>query len=309
MRVKEPRVLVSILNYNSYDNTIVTIECFLKQDYRNMHLMLVDNGSSDGSADRIQARFPKLEMVRTGKNLGYTGGNNFALEYGVQHGYDDVVIANEDIEVDEDAISNMVRASLMDDQAGLVGGWEWCFFTGEKRALGGEGYDFWRSRARWKTSATVTDSRPIQVDYVQGALVLFSRRALERGVRMNEDLFIYYDEVELGLQTRRQGLRNYVVPTVVIKHKNKPAWFSVRSGYLHQRNRWYMVRRYGRWYHRVFYFLYATLGEVPAKYVIRTIQGHGDFAVAALIGHVDGMMGKMGSGRLFSLRVSGSPWR
>src|SRR5436309_11926559 len=126
MRGQGPRVLVSILIYNSYDNTVVTIECFLKQDYGNMHLMLVDNGSSDGSADRIQARFPDLDVVRTDKNLGYTGGNNFALEYGVQHGYDEVVIANEDIEVDEDAISNLVSASLMDADAGLSGGWEWC---------------------------------------------------------------------------------------------------------------------------------------------------------------------------------------
>src|SRR3989442_382725 len=158
MLAREPRVLVSILNYNSYDNTIVTIERFRKQDYRNMHLMLLDNGSSDGSADRIQVLFPELDLVRTGKNLGYTGGNNFALEYGIRHGYDEVVIANEDIEVDEHAISNLVDASLMDDQVGLVGGWEWCFFTGEKRALGGEGYDFWRSRPRWKTSAAIADS-------------------------------------------------------------------------------------------------------------------------------------------------------
>ena len=197
----------------------------------------------------------------------------------------------------------------MDTDAGLIGGWEWCFFTGEKRALGGDGYNFWRSKPRWKAGVAVTDSRPLEVDYVQGALVLFSGQALARGVRLNEDLFLYYDEVDLGLQTRRQGLRNYVVPTVVVKHKNKPAWFSVRSGYLHQRNRWYMVRRYGRWYHRVFDFLYATLGEVPAKFVIRTIQGHRDFATAALIGHLDGIKGNMGSGRLFNLSPPGRPRR
>jgi GT2 family glycosyltransferase len=136
---------------------------------------------------------------------------------------------------------------------------------------------------------------------VQGALVMFTRRALEAGVFMNEDLFIYYDEADVGFQLKDAHLRAYVDPRVHVRHKNRVKFFNPRSGYLHQRNRVYIVRRYGRWYHRVAFHLGMTLVELPAKTIVRSIQGRANYARACLLGYADGVSGRMGKGRIDAL--------
>jgi hypothetical protein len=65
-----------------------------------------------------------------------------------------------------------------------------------------------------------------------------------------------------------------------------------------QRNRLYMVRKHGRWYQRAFYVLYSSLVELPLKVLVRVLQGHTAFARACVTGQIDGLRGRMGTGRL-----------
>ena len=104
-----------------------------------------------------------------------------------------------------------------------------------------------------------------QVEELRAEVAGSTLRALQAGVFMNEDLFIYYDEADVGFQLQHAHLRSYVDPRVHVRHKNRVKFFNPRSGYLHQRNRVYIVRRYGRWYHRVAFHLGMTLVELPAK--------------------------------------------
>ena len=100
---------------------------------------------------------------------------------------------------------------------------------------------FWTGRARWSTDLPLGAST-LGATYVQGAMVMFTRRALEAGVFMNEDLFIYYDEADVGFQLQHAHLRAYADPRVRVRHKNRVKFFNPRSGYLHQRNRVYIVK-------------------------------------------------------------------
>jgi GT2 family glycosyltransferase len=145
------------------------------------------------------------------------------------------------------------------------------------------------------------DDRPLPATYVQGAVVLFTRRALEAGVFMNEDLFMYYDEADVGLQLARAGLKAYVDTRVIVRHKNREKFFNARAGYLHQRNRVYLVHRYGKWYHRLAFHLGVALVELPSKVLVRSMQGRFRFARACVLGYVDGIAGRMGTGRATAL--------
>jgi GT2 family glycosyltransferase len=136
------------------------------------------------------------------------------------------------------------------------------------------------------------------VDCVQGALVLLTRAALDAGVRFNEDLFAYVDEIDLGLQAARAGLRAYVDPRVEVRHKVRHGPLSPTEGYLILRNRWYVVRRWGRWHHRAVCLLSLGVGDLPYRCLRRTLQGHGRYARACFLGLWDGLRGKMGPGRI-----------
>ena len=129
---------------------------------------------------------------------------------------------------------------------------------------------------------------------MQGAFLLLTVKALASGLLMDENLFMYFDEFDLGFQLQQRGLRAIVDQRVRVWHKRDPHFSTPQIGYLMQRNRLYMVRKYGRWYHRAFYLLYSSFVELPAKTTVRALQGRKAFARACIAGHVDGLRGRMG---------------
>ena len=303
MSATAPRVLASVLNFNAGEQVLATVASLRAQTYASMDLVVFDNDSSDGSRDALQRAYPSLAVMNTGANLGYCGGNNAALEYGLARGYDAVIVLNHDIELKPDAVERLMRMASSIHDAGVIGAQEVDGVTGANRVLGGRGYDFWWSRRRWvkDRSALGAAEGPVRVDYVQGACVLLTRRALERGIRFSEAMFAYADEIDLGFQAARAGLGVWADPDVAVWHTSRGTPWGVVEGYLMQRNRWYLVRRYGRPLHRVVNFLLMTLVELPAKVLLRTLQGHADYGRACLLGFVDGVRGRMGVGRVPAL--------
>jgi GT2 family glycosyltransferase len=289
-----------VLNYRGADDSVETIRSLQRQDVSNMHLQVLDNASPDDSVTRIRAQVPGIEIRVTEENLGYCGGNNRVLEQALAEGFDYVVVCNHDIEVSSNAIRRMVETAELRDDAGVVGGVEFCALQDRVTAASGAAFSLWTGRSVWSPDVPA-DRTLLSANYVQGALVLFTRRALEAGVRMNEDLFMYGDEVDLGYQLAKAGLKAYVDTRVVVRHKNREKFYNARAGYLHQRNRVYLVHRHGRWYHRVGFHLGVALFELPCKIVLRSLQGRSRFAWACVLGYIDGLAGRMGSGRATSL--------
>jgi len=296
-----PRVLVSVLNYQSVDDSVIAIRSLQKQDYPNFRLQLLDNASLGDCVARIRAQVSDVDIRVMPENLGYCGGNNYVLRQALTQGFDYVVVCNQDIEVSTDAVRRLVESAESHADAGVVGAVELCHFTNTVRAARGSGFSLWTGRSIWSDDVPAGETL-LRADYVQGAMVLFTRRALEAGVFMNEDLFMYGDEADLGFRLARAGLEAYVDTRVVVRHKNRDKYFNLRAGYLHQRNRVYLVHRYGRWYHRIGFHLGVALVELPIKVLLRAMQGRVRFAWACVLGYADGVSGRMGAARATSLR-------
>ncbi len=292
------RVLVSVLSYKNVDSAASTLENLRSQTYLDFDIIVVDNASGSAFVQELTNRFTDLQIVVRDQNDGYTGGNNVAIEIGSKNNYDYVVICNDDIELRPDAIERIVETASVHPDAGVVGIVEECYFTGQRRKLGGRGFCMWTSRARWLPIDSDILDRVTKVDYVQGAVVMFTKRAIDAGIRLNTELFGYYDEVDLGFRLKASNLSAYADGRLAVRHKDRPNRFSYVSGYLMQRNRVYIVRKFGRWYHKMFCAAYLSLVEVPFKVALRATQGRWRFALACLLGHWDGMRGLMGRGRI-----------
>lgn len=289
-----PHALVSILHYNHPQDAIAAVRSFRQQTTTAFTLQVLDNQSNPEAVAAIERAIPDVEVQRATRNLGYTGGNNAAIDQAYAAGYDAVILCNQDIEVSPTAVAALLETVERHPDAGLVGGVEVAAESGDVRASGATGYSFWRSRFRWDTTAT-SDVRA--VDFVQGALVLVTRAAMARGVRFDDRLFMYYDEIDLGLQVREAGLKAYVDGRVRIRHKNHDSFMNPRAAYYQQRNRVYVVRKHGTRAQYLMYQLYALAFELPIKAIVRSLQGHRRFVRACLAGHVDGLRGQMGTGR------------
>lgn len=284
-----PRVLVSVLAYNPPDSTVETLRSLRRQTYPDFHLLLIDNASDAGSLEGAAHEFPDLDVKRLPENRGYTGGINFALDLARAGGYDCLLVATHDVEVGPRALEYLVETAASHPCAGAVGGVELNPRTGLERASAGGVYSKWFSRLRWESAPRAEGEGPCEVFCVHGALLLLTGGALAAGVRMDENLFMYFDEVDLGFQLREKGLRALVDRRVVFRHGRGPETFAPWVGRLMQRNRLYVARKHGRWFEALFYALYSTLLELPAKLVYRSLQGRARFALACLSGQLEGL--------------------
>ena len=116
-----PKVSIIILNWNNYEDTK---ECLLSLDkitYPNYEVIVVDNGSIDGSTLKIQKEFPQHKYIYNNDNLGFTEGNNIGMEYAMKKGTDFVLVLNNDITVENGFLESLVDIALKNPDAGIVG--------------------------------------------------------------------------------------------------------------------------------------------------------------------------------------------
>ena len=121
-----PNVVIIILNWNGFQDTKECLDSLFKINYGNYRIYLVDNGSTDGSLEKLNSEFGKnknLVILPTGKNLGFAGGNNFALRKALEdkeQKYDYFLLLNNDTIVETDFLSELVLAAEADEKIGIV---------------------------------------------------------------------------------------------------------------------------------------------------------------------------------------------
>src|SRR5436190_7401977 len=116
-----PSVAVIVLNWNGRDDTLACLESLAGLNYDNFQVMVVDNGSTDGSVGAIRPRFPGVEIIETGRNLGFAEGNNVGIRLALDRGMDYVFLLNNDTVVDPSLLSELVAAAERCPEGGIFG--------------------------------------------------------------------------------------------------------------------------------------------------------------------------------------------
>lgn len=109
------RILVIVVTYNGLrwlDRCLGSVAGDGRSEMAmTVDLFVVDNDSTDGSADYVQAHFPKAKLVRSAENLGFSKANNLGLQYALDHGYDYVYLLNQDAWLEPGAMEKLVEAA------------------------------------------------------------------------------------------------------------------------------------------------------------------------------------------------------
>lgn len=119
----EPQVVVLILSYNGKHLLDEAIQSYLQNDYTNFSVVIIDNGSTDGTKEYIEGNYKNVFVLRTDINLKYSGGFNFGLEYAFNNlKAEYALITNNDVKVDKNVIKELVKIAQMDENIGFVTG-------------------------------------------------------------------------------------------------------------------------------------------------------------------------------------------
>src|SRR4051812_16075270 len=119
-RKRVPRLRVVVLNFNGGDMTIGCLDALLECDTAGLdvEIVLVDNASTDGVAERVERDRPEVRVIRSATNLGFAGGNNLALAD--LEGVDLVALVNNDVTVSRNWLAPLVEALRGDDALGAA---------------------------------------------------------------------------------------------------------------------------------------------------------------------------------------------
>ena len=209
------RLAAVVLNWNGGDDTLAALASL-----EGIATICVDNGSTDGSPDAIAARFPAVDLIRTGVNLGFAGGNNVGIRRALAGGADWVLLLNNDAVAEPGVPAALQSAAAARPDAGLLA----CKILsadGETVQYAGATFRPWLGY-----SGRVATSGPDElrdVGRADGAALAVSRAAVERAGLLDESLFLYVEDVEWSLRIREAGFAVVFVPGARVRHKGSAA--------------------------------------------------------------------------------------
>ena len=309
-----PKIGVIVLNYNCAQDTLACLENLRQAACGEMRIWVVDNASADGSADTIPSKLREGEVwLPTGHNLGYAGGNNAGIREALRWGADYALVVNPDCRVEQGFLRHLVRALEAQPWVGAACPKVLDRGTGRVQSLGGT-FSLWTGRAARRFLGAVDGSPGTEtwkaVDFPIGACVLFKRTFLEEVGLFNEAYFLYYEDTEMGLRARSEGWTTLAIPQSRVSHGDTTSghFGNPVVSFHGTRNQAWVVRQYGRVWHRATFFAICFLFRWPLRFATRLLAGKFRAAWAAVRGAAAGAVsGGWQIGSHLSIPIQGRP--
>ncbi|HEX9696767.1 MAG TPA: glycosyltransferase family 2 protein [Actinomycetota bacterium] len=238
------KIAAVVLNFRRAGDTIACVES-IRGDAPDVDVIVVDNASGDGSAQRIASALPGIELIESKTNLGYAGGNNLGIRAALAGGADAILVLNNDLTIEPGCVAALGGALEANPRWGmaaplslLAGDGEIVdFFTGEvlldHAALRAPGRDEPRG---------VRFTEPSETGYVTGSAMLIRREVIERAGLLDERYFLVWEDVEYSLRVRKAGFALGATPDAIVRHARSASfgdeasplqrYFFVRNPYL-----------------------------------------------------------------------------
>lgn len=240
--IPKPKVGIIVLNWNGKADTCQCLTSLQALQYPYLEIVIVDNGSTDDSVACFKQAFPTCTLLETGKNLGYAGGNNVGIEYGLQKGFDYFLILNNDTIVDPQVIDGFLEVFATHPQAGIVGGKIYLMSDPNRLDHLGGNWDPKTARFSFVGHHLVDDQKsfetPISLDYACGAAIMIRRAVFEQVGLFDPRFFLFWEEADLCFRARKAQFLVLSAPHAKVWHKvsasfvgGKPhtAYFDLRN--------------------------------------------------------------------------------
>lgn len=258
--VMKPEIHIILVNWNGWRDTVECIASLEGLEYPRVEIVVVDNGSTNDSVRELRRHCPDHTLLLSERNRGFAGGTNLGIRYAMRQGADYLWILNNDTVVEPESLDALLERMRESGRTGICGSrLVYLDQPDVLQALGGGTYNRWLGITRYigegAPARMKVDAGEIerQLAYVSGASMLVSRRFIEEVGLMNEEYFLYYEE--LDWMERAEGRFELgFAPDSIVYHKEGA---SIKANTL-QRNRkskladYYQLRnriRFTRNYH------------------------------------------------------------
>ncbi len=211
-----PTVSLIVVNWNGARLLRGCLDSLSRQTYAGHEIILVDNGSKDGSVRLVRESFPEVRVVELAENTGFAAGNSAGLE--VAEGQF-VALFNNDARADEFWLENLLRPMREDPEVGICASKLMIDGTGKINSAGdgittaGVGFNrgLHAEALRYDLGGTVFGAC--------GAAVLYRREMVDEIGFLDEDFFLYDEDTDLNFRAQLGGWKCVYVPEAIVYHK------------------------------------------------------------------------------------------
>jgi len=280
----DPCFSVIVVNWNGRHLLGECLDSVLYERDISIEIIVVDNGSTDGSADFILERYGnRVRLIELGGNEGWAGGNNRGIESARgEH----LLLLNNDACLEEGFFRHLREGIARHPDAGMYS--TRILNDQDRSRIDNTGHViYWdgtaRGRSRLRTDGPEFDDEA-EVLCPSGAAGVYSRKVIDRVGPVDERYFAYGEDTELGLRARKAGFFCHYIPDAIVFHKYSATGgaYTLQKVYLVERNRVWTLLKLFPWYlvavspvltlARYFFGLYGFLAGKGATGKLR--EGH-----------------------------------
>lgn len=269
------------------------------QGLRRSRIVVVDNGSDDGSREVIDAEFPGLLRIDNAENLGFGEAANQGARLAVERGAAAVIFVNNDLRFPEDepVLSGLCGALDDDENLAAVG----------PRVLHDDGSDrIWCAGGRLDYRQNLSTllgfgepddprwQRDADVDYIVGCAAMVRREVIESVGLFEASYFAYMEDVELGLRMRNAGWGVRTIGRLRAFHAPSSATgggYGARRKWMQALNSVRFLKTHGKSIHWLRFMVFDVL-TLPPLILVRAIRGDVRPGLAKARGLWDGILGR-----------------
>ena len=196
--LKNPLVSVIIVNWNRREDVIETLQKLKHVNYKNIEIIVVDNGSSDGSSNALLEKFPSINLIALPNNIGCEDGNNVGI---LNASGEFLIFLDSDADIEPDGIAKILNVFESDNDIGIV----------EPRIIRPADNKILNEAKHWPIRNTFT-----------GCVVAFRASVFKKiGLRPGE-FFLYSSEPEICLRVIESGFKILHCPDIIGYHRESP---------------------------------------------------------------------------------------
>lgn len=216
------RVAIVVLNFKGIEDTLICVESLLEQTYSSFKIIVIENGSDDGSGAEIkkleQQHGDKLIAIYNIDNRGFAGGVNIGINWALENNFDYIALFNNDAVADKLWLETLVNTAVEKQSAittGLL-----LHEHGNTIDSTGDWYSTWGlpfPRNRGDTTSTAPKAG--YVFSASGGASLYKASLFKDVGVFDESFFAYYEDTDVSFRTLLAGYRIYYTPIAIAYHK------------------------------------------------------------------------------------------
>ena len=286
-----------VVNWNGGGANLECLDSILAQGLVAERIVFVDNASSDGSPEAVQAAQPGVVLLRNETNVGFGHGANRGIRFALEAGAQRVLLVNNDALL-KDGCLELLEAELeREPRVGIVGP-RICLRSDPRTVWAAGGRVTYRQNLSKLIGFHAPDGPRFQesfdVDYVTGCVLLARREVFETAGLFEGDYFAYHEDLELGLSARAHGFRSRTVGQALAlhdAHASTGGGYNPRRKYMMGVNTVWFLRKHGnpiRWLG----FWIFDVATLPAAWAVHALRGEGAAVRAKARGIWDGLRGR-----------------